>query len=421
MKGKERGKIRVALVNQPWNNVVPPVRSGSIAIWTYEVARRLAEYHDVIVYGKKSLKDRYKLDNGVLYRYFRTGLDTKLYRLFRRFPNLFNREVPVFASPLYYFGYIFQVAMDLRRRQYDIVHLPNFSQFVPIIRALNPKIKIALHMHCEWLTQLPYRTVQKRLESVDLILGCSEYITGKISTCFPQYKAYCHSVYNGVDIKQFTPKGKGTRRDIGDVLRLIYVGRISPEKGLHVLIDAFKKVVVHFANVELWIVGQEALASREFLIDLSDDDRIKKLSVFYDGESYLQRVKQQIPLNLRNKVKFTGFVPHPNLHQYYSLADVLVNPSISESFGMSLIEAMASGIPVIATSAGGQKEIVIPGRTGYCVEPDNVQEMAEAILNLLMDAELRARMAKDARHTAVNMYSWEKICTSLTRLYNIVL
>lgn len=76
MKGKEREKIGVAFVNQPWNNAVPPVRSGSIAIWTYEVARRLADYHDVIVYGKKSFKDRYKLDNGVLYRYFRTGLDT---------------------------------------------------------------------------------------------------------------------------------------------------------------------------------------------------------------------------------------------------------------------------------------------------------------------------------------------------------
>jgi len=90
-----------------------------------------------------------------------------------------NVKRPLFASKLFYLTYVLQVARDLKREKCDIVHLHNFFQFVPIIRAFNPKIKIVLHMHCEWLTQLDRTMIENRLRKVDLIIGCSEYITEK--------------------------------------------------------------------------------------------------------------------------------------------------------------------------------------------------------------------------------------------------
>ncbi len=154
--------MKVAFVSQPWNKVVPPVESGSLAIWNYQVARRLSEFCDVAIYARSADTQKHAEDHeGVHYRYIPTPLDARLLRLLGLSSRLRRSTRPYFSGGLYYIEYILRVSQDLRRMKYDLVHIWNLSQFVPIVRALNPGIKIVLHMQCEWLSQLDRKLISR--------------------------------------------------------------------------------------------------------------------------------------------------------------------------------------------------------------------------------------------------------------------
>jgi len=430
--------MKIALVHQPTGTISPSFLGGSMRIWTYEVARRLARSCDVIVYTKKDRhqkKDEY--DQGVHYRRISTAADewfnyisTAIDKL-GRFPRLYNvkralffRNVrrPLFASSLYHLTYALQVAKDLRAEKCDIVHIQNFSQFVPVFRAFNPKIKIVLDMRCEWLTQLDRAMIESRLREVDLVIGVSRYITEKIRRCFPQFAKRCQTVFTGIDINHYVNKNGQTMTKKNDVKRLLFVGRVSPEKGLHVLLDAFQKVVERYPQAQLEIVGPQGSAPIEFIAALSDDDKVSNLASFYyrnfSSRGYFSHLQRRVlSLKISSHVTFSGFVPYVHVINHYRNADVLVNPSLSESFGRSLIEAMACQVPVVATRVGGMAEIVEDGKTGILVEPGDAQELAEAIIRLFSDEGLRRSMGEAARKRAVELYSWEKIVENLLCQY----
>ena len=436
--------MKVAFVNQPIDDIdLPPVRAGSITIWIYHVARRLAKHCDVIVYGKKDgFQNKIEYDEGVEYRFLPSAYD-HLRVLKRKFKGLTGprgrflkssaanstsnstripstnspkNKRPLVSSTLYYLDYALQVANDLRTQKCDIVHIHNFSQLVPVIRLLNPNIKIVLHMHCEWLTQLDRTMIAKRLHKVELILGCSEYITDKIRNTFPQYAGLCQTVYNGVDTDHFC-NSNGTKIAGGNCKkRLLFVGRVSPEKGVHVLLEAFKNVIEKYPDAELEIVGPQGIPPLESIVGLSDETKIKELARFYSG-SYHSYLQDGLCLGLSSQVSFIGSVPHLALPRYYSNADILINPSLYEAFGMTLVESMACQVPVIATRVGGMVEIVEDGKSGVLVEPDTSSALAEAILNLLSDEDLRKSMGIAARKRAVELFSYEKTVESLRQCY----
>jgi glycosyltransferase involved in cell wall biosynthesis len=433
--------MKIALFNQPIGTISLPwtVQGTSIEIWIYEIARRLARSCDVIVYSKRGrYQKKVEYDQGVHYRRISATADDwftyisyAFDKLGRRFPEfrsirhiLFFRNVkrPFFASNLYYLAYALQVARDLRKEKCDIVHIHNFSQFVPIIRAFNPKIKIVLHMHCEWLTQLDRAMIERRLREVDLIIGCCEYITEKIRHGFPQLAKRCQTVYNGVDVNYFIGKNArhGATKKNGDK-RLLSVGRASPEKGLHILLDAFQKVVECCPRAQLEIVGPQVSAPIEFIVALSDDDKISDLASFYDGNSsssYFSHLQEQLhSLNIANNVTFAGFIPYGHVTNNYRDVDVFVNSSFSEGFPLPILEAMASELPVVATLVGGIAEAVENGKTGLLVESGDATVLAEAILHLLSDEDLRKSMGKAARKRAVERFSWEKIVENLLCQY----
>jgi glycosyltransferase involved in cell wall biosynthesis len=96
----------------------------------------------------------------------------------------------------------------------------------------------------------------------------------------------------------------------------------------------------------------------------------------------------------------------------------LINPSLSESFGMSLVEAMAHGVPVIATCVGGMVEIVEMSKGGILAEPDDPRALADAILQLLSDEELRRSMGAAGQQSIPKHFSWDKIAEDLSCLYS---
>ena len=422
--------MKVAFVTQPWDELAPPAEAGSsIAILTYQVARRLTGVGEITIYTKRghSQQKTQHDDQGIQYRRISVDVENWLLKPFKLLDRLaiFRKpKQPFFASSLYYLGYVLQVAYDLRKQQPDIIHIHNFFQFIPVIRIFNPKAKIVLHMHCEWLTQLDPAMIERRLSKTDLVLSCSNYITEKNRHRFPQFASHCQTLFNGVDINRFVGKNTYSATQQNGTKRLLFAGRVSPEKGVHVLLDAFQEVVKDYPNAKLEIAGPIGLIPFEFVIPLSDDAKVSDLASFYGRKTELRRadyfsyLQAQLSSDIASRVSFLGFIPHSKLIEHYLNADIFIFPSVwNEPFGMPLVEAMASEVPTVATRGGGITEIVDEGQTGILVERNNAAALAEAILSLLADESLRRSMGQAGRQRVLEYFSWDRVADNLLNHY----
>ena len=324
--------------------------------------------------------------------------------------------MPYFGSGWFNFGYGWQIAKDAAKSNCDIIHIHNFSQFVPIIRARNQSAKIILHLHCEWVNRLDRDAIAPRLAKADLIISCSDYVTDKIKHRFPEYAGICRTINNGVDADYFVPSDRNLPHNDRTAPQILFVGRISPEKGIHDLIDAFVKVTEQYPQAELTIAGPYIVVEKEFLFDLQHEPEVQALKPFYNID-YLEYIKSKIPAYLSERVTFTGSLPQQELLPYYQKADVVINPSLSEAFGMSLVEAMATQTPVIATKIGGMPEVVDDGITGFLVEPGNPQALPDATIEMIGDPNRARAMGKAGRTKVLQRYCWSKIAESLVDSY----
>lgn len=416
--------MKVAMVTQPGDEVIPGIGGySSIAIIAYHLARGLARLgYEVIFYGKQSqTRPAVERDQeGIVYRRISLKpeeLSLKPLRLLDRLGAFRNPQRPLFASSLYYPWYALQIARDLQEKQPDIIHIMNFSQYVPLMRAFHPKAKFVLHMECEWLSQLDAALIERRLQQTDLVVGCSEYITNKIRLRFPAHAPRCQTVFNGVDLTQFTGNNGNQAVPKAAGKRLLFSGRISPEKGLHVLLDAFSQVRQHYPDAQLAIAGAVSIAPQKYIVNLSDEATVRALATFYQGADYLTQLKAKLSPDLMDSVAFLGFVPHPQLAEHYRWADVLINPSLSEAFGMSLVEAMAVETPVVAARVGGMIDIVEDGKTGILTEPGNATALAAGITSILANPALGKAMGEAGQQRVRTLFTWEQVTRTLDQAY----
>jgi glycosyltransferase involved in cell wall biosynthesis len=279
-----------------------------------------------------------------------------------------------------------------------------------VIRRFNPRLKLSLQMRCEWLNQLDRSQLDRNLRSIDTVIGCSEYITNRAAERFPDATTRFMTIYNGIDTKRFAYEpeiaGNGGKQ-------VLYMGRLSPEKGVHTLVEAF--AMAHRADPELRLClvgGQRQLPSR-MLVDLADDPLVLDLKRYYttgsDGE-YIAALRGMIrDHGLSAAVQMPGNIPYDEVVAYYRSATMLVNPSLSESFGRGPAEAGAIGLPVIASTACGLPEIVVDGETGLLVPPEQPGALAEAILRLSNDSSLRRELSVAAQQRVEARFSWSAV------------
>jgi spore coat protein SA len=393
--------MRIGFVTQPGHAVLPA--SGSIELWADEVAKRLSGHHHVWIYASRPPSVTGSPDGGVTYRLIPHESGRAVTRVLRLAWRLLPVDRPFFASVFHPIEYWLRVARDIRREGLDVVHVFNYSQALPILRRMTDA-KLVLHMHCEWLSQLDDRIIDRRLRHADLIVGCSDYITDKVRERFPQHAARCTTIYNGVETNLARTAGPASDGSI----RLLNVGRVSPEKGLHVLVDALDRVVTVHPEIRLTVLGEESPVPYEFAVKISKDDLVRRLARFYGG-SYLQQLRERMSDAVAERVTFVDRVPHERTRRYYDEADIFVFPSIFEAFPIPPIEAMAAGLPVIASRAGGVVESVVHDRTGMLVEREDPVGLADAILRLADDVELRRSLGDSGRGRAHDQYSWSKI------------
>ena len=288
--------MRIAFVSQPLDGVLPP-RQNSIGIWTWEVSRRMAAAgHAVTVYvpgGGWRLREEDV--QGARFVHVPLEPDRWLARVTSRLFRHPDPRRPDYAAGHAHLGYAWQVARDLRRRACDVIHVMNFTQFVPVIRRRNREPLLALNMRCEWLSQLDPALMEPRVARADLVVGCSHHVTREAQRRFPQHADRCRTVFNGVDVDAFAAAtGRQDASGERNGSRLLFVGRVSPEKGVHVLIDAMPQILRARPDAELEIVGGHRPLPWRFLVGVSDDPRVQALSEFYRGSArgfYVEQLK----------------------------------------------------------------------------------------------------------------------------------
>ncbi len=163
---------------------------------------------------------------------------------------------------------------------------------------------------------------------------------------------------------------------------MIYVGRVVIEKDLDILIDVYDLLARRRPECTLAVVG--------------------------DGP-FLSHMKNKLP---HPNVVFTGVLLGKDLSQAFASSDIFVFPSTTDTFGNVVLEAMASGLPVVVTDRGGPKEIVQNGRTGQVAKGRNVAQLLQSIESLIDDPELRQSMSLNCRSFAETR-SWEHIYQDL--------
>jgi glycosyltransferase involved in cell wall biosynthesis len=396
--------MRIGIVSQPGHTVLPP--AGSLEIWGYEVARRLTERgHDVVVYASKAGDEGDREQDGILYRFIDHEADRSLSRVARPLFRALPRNRPFFSSRAHPLLYWLRIARAIADDGIDVVHVSNYSQALPFIRRANARAVLALHMQCEWLTQLARGTIRSRLAQADLILGASAYITRQIEERYPEYEGRLDTLYNGVDTS-FDPK---ERYDLRGGVRLLHVGRISPEKGLHILVDAFNELVERHPDLSLTFVGEESPIPLQMAVDLFADPHVRGLRRYYEG-SYLAHIQGRLSERAKERVHFAGRVSHAETRSHYTDADVFVFPSIFEAFPIPPIEAMAAGLPVVATTVGGTVESVQNRETGILVQRGDKDALVRALEALIGDEALRATFGRAGRRRASDLFAWDRVC-----------
>lgn len=195
---------------------------------------------------------------------------------------------------------------------------------------------------------------------------------------------------NGVDTEEFSPDIPRLEKFGQDKLNLLFVGRFDPRNGLDVMLKAFNLIKAEFKDVRLLVVGGPV------------------------RKKYLELLKPEY----RADVHFVGPVlkERPN---YYATCDVFCSPVDKASFGITLLEAMASGKPIVATENVGYHEILGPEES-IVVARKSPRALANAVLCLLRDEALRKKMGEAGRRKALK-YSWDRIIDQLEKIYLEVL
>ena len=206
---------------------------------------------------------------------------------------------------------------------------------------------------------------------------------------------------NGVDPTRFqVPEGEDlvafrSRWAAPDEQMIFFIGRLVHEKGVHVLLDAFCKVLAYRDKVKLVVAGKGP------------------------ADAYLKEYAGN--LGIYNRVYFAGFVDDPTRNKLYKCADVACVPSLYEPFGITALEAMASGTPVVVSDVGGLGEVVRHGVTGMKCYPGNPSSLADNILTLLADKRLCDEIRANATHDVLTKFNWDIIAESTSRVYDEVL
>ena len=349
----------------------------------------------------------------------------------RRLNGLPSREmldgVPVMrairtidAGPLFGLTYLLSVAWFLLRHRgkWDVIHITYIylDAFSAILTQWLHRLPIVIRPACAgyygdlarlerfrvWpllpsLDRMSVRTLDRTVARGDAFIANSCELHEEIVTAgFPERKVV--HIPNGVDLNRFYPdptaravEARG-RLGLPPGILLVFTGRLDPQKGLHTLIDAMHSPYIAASNAHLLLLG--------------------------DGpqRSELERVVRRD--SLADRVLFRGVVE--DVAPYLRACDIFAFPSRGEGMPNALLEAMASGLPCVASAIGGCTDVLVDRRTGLLVSPGNVAAFREALEMLIRSPEARERLGATARQDAASRFGLERMVERYEACYRAV-
>jgi phosphatidylinositol alpha-mannosyltransferase len=290
----------------------------------------------------------------------------------------------------------YQVRRVLDREKFELIHL--HEPFIPMLclstliesQAINVGTFHACHESSSlyWLNRSTMRKLGAKLHGkIAVSKPARDYISKYLTADY-------RIIPNGVDTHHYHPEGPLRNEFKDGKLNILFVGRLEERKGVGDLIKACSLVKKDFPDFRLIITGP--------------------------GLRLRLQYKTMAKILLGDRVVFTHYVAFADLPVYYRTADIFCAPATGgESFGIVLLEAMASGTPVVATDIPGYASVLTHGQEGLLAPPRNPRALADALLKLLTDRQLRLAMAERGVATA-NKYSWENVSRQVADYYTSI-
>ncbi|HUX98922.1 MAG TPA: glycosyltransferase family 4 protein [Candidatus Deferrimicrobium sp.] len=217
----------------------------------------------------------------------------------------------------------------------------------------------------------------------DTVIGLSQDLTNRMRRLWPGRQII--TINNGIELSHYSHEVTPD-----SILKLIFVGRLVNNKRVSDAIRALALIKREFQNISLTIIGSGP-----------DEVILKNLC---------------IKLNIQNDVQILGKIDPQKIPIYLSKADIFIFPSLWESFGLAVLEAMASSLPILAARTTAIPELVQDHENGLLHTPGNVQELTENLKTLIQNPGIRKSMGQKSRELAAN-YSWEKVVDRLVTVY----
>jgi glycosyltransferase involved in cell wall biosynthesis len=293
----------------------------------------------------------------------------------------------------------FRLAWQLRRLRIDILHTHSWGTLVEgVVAAKLARTSVVLHgEHGIMETRLRNIAIQRKLWSwTQQITAVAAPLADQMASLISFPRERIQVIPNGVDIDKFSPRPEMRneyRRQFGLAPSDQVIGmaaRLTPVKNHRGVLAAVRNLANAGMPVTLALAGDGPLRSE------------------------LQRVAHD--LNLGSRVRFLGDLP--NVDQFLNSLDVFVLNSDSEGMSNTILEAMACGLPVIATNVGSNSEVVRDNETGLLVPPRDCAALTHAISSLVVDDRLRQSMGAKGRSRILQLYTMDKMVRNYSQLYH---
>lgn len=371
--------------------VVPYSHKKMIGGHEYYLSKALADLgHSVIIFtSKKSLEDGRTRVNSDLFE----NLEIKTFDSLMDF-----NEAPIVPFML----------PALAKTDLEIIHAHEYFQpcsFYGALAAKLQRIPLMLTQHGYYHPENLTKRIGVRfseisygqfvLRSAKKIIAIARSTKDFLTRIIGIKEERIDVIPTGVDTVCFSPNTPIRKNIIPQRLMsrevILFAGRLVEYKGVDILIRAFKGVSEEFPDAELCILGQG-----------SEEENLRRLAS---------------KLDVQNKITWINYVPHHLMNQLYAVSTVFVLPSRVEPLGIVLLEAIASGKPVVATKVGGIPDIISNGVNGVLVRPNSAKDFENGLRMVLENDQLAKRLGRQGRLLAESAFSWRVIAERIALLY----
>jgi len=315
----------------------------------------------------------------------------------------------VLANLLWYRRFLAQVRPDVIHVQHPLERCV-YARRVARLEGWKMPLVVTAHSLFGEHSESTIETVMApNLRAADWVIAVSSHIADQAMQLGVQSRRL-RVIRSGVDTAQFRPALEAARAAARHALGIppearlvLFVGNLEPRKQVDVLLRAMASVRAEVPDAALVVVGSGESAGVQ------------------DQTARLIRLTHDLGLEHGDAVRFVGWVDDQELHDYYAAADVFALPSSSEAQGLVALEAMACGLPVVATAVGGLLGTIEDGRTGFLVPPGDVPALADRLRQLLLDAGQREAIGRAARQAVEREFSWTRAVEATVEVYREVL